>query len=103
MILSDKMIMKMLADRTLTIAPMETRQIQPASLSWRQRGNTFPCRMILPRLWKGAVPLAVWACLYRMPAGWTRVLRGRSPRNCSGRRTAVKEEHDIEGQKKYRA
>jgi len=40
MILSDKTIMKMLAEKTLTITPMEARQIQPASVDIRL-GTTF--------------------------------------------------------------
>ncbi|HIS27679.1 MAG TPA: dCTP deaminase [Candidatus Pullilachnospira intestinigallinarum] len=40
MILSDKTIYKMLDERTLQIAPLQTRQIQPASVDIRL-GNTF--------------------------------------------------------------
>ena len=40
MILSDQTIMKLLADRTLVISPLEERQIQPASVDIRL-GSTF--------------------------------------------------------------
>ena len=40
MILSDKTIMKMLEEKSLTIAPIEPEQIQPASVDIRL-GNTF--------------------------------------------------------------
>lgn len=40
MILSDKTIMKMLENNTLSISPLEKRQIQPASVDIRL-GNTF--------------------------------------------------------------
>ncbi len=40
MILSDKTIMKMLAEQTLSISPLEECQIQPASVDIRL-GNTF--------------------------------------------------------------
>jgi len=40
MILSDKTILRMLGDKTLTISPMEKHQIQPASVDIRL-GNTF--------------------------------------------------------------
>ncbi len=40
MILSDKTILRMLEDKTLTISPMEKHQIQPASVDIRL-GNTF--------------------------------------------------------------
>ena len=40
MILSDKTIMKMLEEKSLTITPIEPEQIQPASVDIRL-GNTF--------------------------------------------------------------
>ena len=40
MILSDKTILKMLKDKTLTIEPLEAAQVQPASVDIRL-GNTF--------------------------------------------------------------
>jgi len=40
MILSDKTILKMLAEKTLVIEPLEKEQIQPASVDIRL-GNTF--------------------------------------------------------------
>ena len=40
MILSDQTIMKLLADKTLVISPLEERQIQPASVDIRL-GSTF--------------------------------------------------------------
>ena len=40
MILSDKTILKMLAENTLSISPLEEGQIQPASVDIRL-GNTF--------------------------------------------------------------
>ena len=40
MILSDKTLMKMLEEKTLVVAPIEKKQIQPASIDIRL-GNTF--------------------------------------------------------------
>lgn len=40
MILSDKTLLKMLADKTLVIEPLEEEQVQPASIDIRL-GNTF--------------------------------------------------------------
>ena len=109
MILSDRTLFKMLEAGTLSITPLDKEQGQPASVDIRL-GNTFsivedlstgiitlkdevryktintdtyillPGQFVLS--WRGEVPWGVWACSYRMRAGWTRAFRGKLPLNC---------------------